>query len=216
MKTFHINHDSTRLLIFFCGFYTDADCFIEFDNNSSDILFVYDYSDFDVSELNYFDFTPYVEINLIAYSYGVFAANVAYDFLPVLNKKIAISGTIFPIDDNFGIPLKIYDIMLNSFSLDVIKNFKAKMQKNSNGEIKDSKRSLESLKNELISIKNYVLNNKIEENLEFDTVILTKKDRIIPYSAQSAFYSDHHNKIELEVGHFPFFEFSNFDEILEL
>jgi len=216
MKTFHINHDSTRLLIFFCGFYTDADCFIEFDNNSSDILFVYDYSDFDVSELNYFDFSPYVEINLIAYSYGVFATNAVYDFLPALDKKIAISGTIFPIDDNFGIPLKIYDIMLNSFSLDVIKNFKAKMQKNSNGEIKDSKRSLESLKNELISIKNYVLNNKIEENLEFDTVILTKKDRIIPYSAQSAFYSDHHNKIVIDCGHFPFFEFNNFDEILEL
>src|SRR5699024_7135742 len=74
MKFCHINHDKTRLLIFFCGFYTDENCFAEFDNNTSDILFIYDYSYLDFEEISYFDFSPYVEINLIAYSYGVFAA----------------------------------------------------------------------------------------------------------------------------------------------
>lgn len=216
MKSFHINHDKTRLLIFFCGFYTDENCFIEFDNNSSDILFIYDYSDLDFSELEYFDYSPYVEINLIAYSYGVFAANEAARFLPPLNNAVAIAGTIYPIDDNYGIKPKIYDLMLNSFNVDVIKNFKAKMELNSKGEIKAAKRTVENLKAELTEIKKYVLRNEIKQNLDFEKVIITKKDKIIPYSAQKLFWERQNNVLEIDSGHFPFFEFENFDEILEV
>ncbi len=216
MKLFHINNDSTRLLIFFAGFYTDNNCFMEFDNKKSDILFIYDYSDLNFDEIAYFDFTPYVEINLIAYSYGVFAANLAADFLPEINNSVAISGTIFPIDENYGIKPKIYDLMLNSFNLDVIQNFKNKMEMNSGGIIQNSKREIENLKSELMNIKNFVLNNEIKENFEFSKVIITKKDRIIPYLAQKSFWEGHRNVYELDLGHFPFFNFKNFDEILEL
>ena len=216
MKLFHINHDKTRLLIFFCGFYTDENCFAEFDNNKSDILFVYDYSDLDFSDLEYFDYTPYTEINLIAYSYGVFACNIACCFLPHIDNSTAISGTIYPIDENYGIKPKIYDLMLNAFNQDVINNFKNKMEANSGGIIKGADRSVENLKEELLNIKNYVLNNEIKQNMEFDKVIITKKDKIIPYSAQKLFWGMHNNIIELDLGHFPFFNFNNFDEILEV
>lgn len=215
MKLFHINHDKTRLLIFFCGFYTDENCFVEFDNNKSDILFVYDYSDLDFSDLEYFDYTPYTEINLIAYSYGVFASNIAHCVLPHINNSVAISGTIYPIDEVYGIKPKVFDIMLNAFNLDIVQNFKNKMELNSNGLIKEAKRTVENLKSELLSIKNYVQNNKISQNLEFDKVIITTKDRIIPYSAQKLFWENHHNTVEINCGHFPFFNFKDFDEILE-
>lgn len=215
MKTFFVNHDKTRLLIFFCGFYTDADCFIEFDNDNSDILFVYDYSDLDFSHLEYFDYTPYVEINVIAYSYGVFACNLASSYLPYINNSVAISGTIYPIDENYGIKPRVYDLMLNSFNMDVVNNFKNKMELNSGGTIKPSNREIDNLHNELSEIKNYVMNNNIVQNFDFDKVIITKKDRIIPYGAQKSFWEFHNNILELECGHFPFFEFDNFDEILE-
>ncbi len=215
MKFEHINNDKTKLLIFFCGFYTDKNCFIEFDNGKSDILFVYDYSDLDFSDLEYFDYTPYTEINLIAYSYGVFAANIAYNYLPCLNYSVAISGTIYPIDEVYGIKPKIYDIMLNSFNMDVINNFKMKMELNSGGKIKESNRTLENLYDELISIKNYVLNNEIEQNLDFDKVIITTKDKIVSYGAQKNFWINHKYIQEVNTGHFPFFEFESFDEILQ-
>lgn len=209
MKTCHINHDKTKLLIFFCGFYTDENCFIEFDNNSSDILFIYDYSDLDFSELEYCDYTPYTEINLIAYSYGVFAANEAANILPSIDNSTAIAGTIYPIDENYGIKPKIYDFMLNSFNEDVLANFKAKL-----GNITEAKRDILNLKNELLNIKNYVLNNEITQNFNFNKVIITKKDRIIPYGAQKSFWEGHRNILEINSGHFPFFEFKDFDEIL--
>jgi len=216
MKLFHINHDSTRLLIFFCGFYTDPDCFIEFDNNKSDILFVFDYSNLDFNELSYFDYSPYVEINLIAYSYGVFASNIASPYLPPINNSTAVSGTFYPIDPDFGINPKIYDLMLNSFNLDVVKNFKNKMEMNSNGVIKETGRSVQNLKEELINIKNYVLNNETEEKLEFNKAVITTKDKIMPYSSQKNFWQGQNCSIlEVNSGHFPFFYFKNFDEILE-
>lgn len=215
MKSFFVNHDKTRLLIFFCGFYTDADCFIDFDNNKSDILFIYDYSDLDFSELEYFDYTPYTEINLIAYSYGVFACNIASCYLPQINNSVAISGTIYPIDENYGIKPKVYDIMLEYFDESVLQNFKAKIEANSNGIIRSAKRGINSLKEELLSIRNYVQNNEIIQNFDFEKVIITKKDRIMPYVAQKSFWEFHNNVQELNTGHFPFFEFSDFDEILE-
>ena len=198
MKLFHVNNDKLKLLIFFCGFYTDPECFIEFDNGSSDILFVYDYSTLNSGELEYFDFSIYTEINLIAYSYGVFGANESYRALPEINNSVAISGTIYPIDEFFGIKPKIYDLMLNSFNEEVIKNFKAKMEIDS-GTIKNSKRTVENLK-----------------NFKFDKVIITKKDRIIPYSSQKNFWELHNNIEEINCGHFPFFNYKDFDEILEI
>ena len=87
-------------------------------------------------------------------------------------------------------------------------NAKAKARKLSSSYFKD-------LKEELLNIKNYVLNNEIEQNIEFDKVIITKKDKIIPYSAQKLFWERHNNVIEIDSGHFPFFEFNDFDEILE-
>lgn len=214
MQICHINHDKLRLLIFFCGFYTDENCFIEFDNLKSDILFIYDYSNLDFSNIEYFDFAPYTEINLIAYSYGVFAANEGAGYLPPLNNSAAVSGTIFPIDENYGIKPKIYDLMLNSFDKSVVQNFKNKMEMNS-GEIKNSKRDIQNLKNELLNIKKYISKNEIRKNLDFEKVIITTKDRIVPYGAQKNFWAGHKNVREIESGHFPFFHFKDFDEILE-
>ena len=86
MKLFHINNDSTRLLIFFAGFYTDNNCFMEFDNKKSDILFVYDYSDLNFDEIAYFDFTPYVEINLIAWPIPSKPCEITF-FCEIVNNK---------------------------------------------------------------------------------------------------------------------------------
>ena len=84
MKTEFINHNKNSLILFFCGFYTDANCFVEFDNGKSDILFVYDYSDMENNPIEYFDFLNYTQVSVIAYSYGVWALNYVYnqDLLP--------------------------------------------------------------------------------------------------------------------------------------
>ena len=68
---------------------------------------------------------------------------------------------------------------------------------------------------ELLNIRMVSKHTWFKKNFNFDKVILTKKDRIFPYTYQANIWATHKNKLELECGHFPFFEFSDFDEILE-
>lgn len=219
MRLNHINHDKTRLLLFFGGFNTDYNCFEQFDRKTSDILFINDYSNMDFEELRYFDFSPYTEINLTAYSYGVWAANQAHlaQSLPEINKSIAISGTYYPVHSEFGINPKVFNIMLNALSLQTMANFEKNMLANClEGEFKKADRTLENLRQELINIKASALKSSNEDGFEFDTVIITKKDKIFPYRAQEAFWNNHRHKIVLDTGHFPFFEFETLDKMLEL
>lgn len=211
-----INHDSTRLLIFFCGFYTDADCFVEFDNNKSDILFVWDYSKLNFDIFEEIDFTPYTEVNLIAYSYGVWAGSgKARDYLPPLDNSVAISGTLVPIDDTLGVPTKIFDLMLNALSFETLEKFEKKMFDGTLDVPKKTKRTLENLRAELENIK-HMCEYHTGALSDYNRVILTTKDRIVPYRSQAAFWQGHKGKVELECGHFPFYRFKDFDEILEL
>lgn len=223
MQFHHINHDRTKLLIFFGGFYTDYNCFEEFDTKTSDILFINDYSNLDFEELRYFDFSPYSEINLIAYSYGVWATNEAYKAraLPEINKSIAISGTYYPVHEKFGISPKIFNIMLNALSVDTMARFRENMLSGgAGGEIKQAERTLDNLRDELINIKKYsVMPADDADEFEFETYIMTKNDKIFPYRAQENFFNSRDWKnthsVILNTGHFPFFEFENFDNILE-
>ena len=218
MKTEFISHNKNSLIIFFCGFYTDANCFIEFDNGKSDLLFVYDYSDMQTNPLEYFDFLGYTQISVIAYSYGVWALNYVYnqDLLPQIDSSCALCGTFCPIDNEYGVNEKVYEIMMRSLNADTIDKFEKKMAIGSSSplNIKSANRKIENLLDELLNIKIVTKNTWFKKNFDFDKVVLAKKDRIFPYSSQSNFWAAHRNKVELECGHFPFFEFRDFDEIL--
>lgn len=218
MKTEFISHNKNSLIIFFCGFYTDANCFIEFDNGKSDLLFVYDYSDMQTNPLEYFDFLGYTQISVIAYSYGVWALNYVYnqDLLPQVDSSCALCGTFCPIDNEYGVNEKVYEIMMRSLNADTIDKFEKKMAIGSSFplNIKSAKRKIENLLDELLNIKIVSKNTWFKKNFDFDKVVLAKKDRIFPYSSQANFWAAHRNKVELECGHFPFFEFRDFDEIL--
>ncbi len=214
----HINNDSTSLIIFFCGFYTDYNCFLEFDNKKSDILFVYDYSDMDLDDLKYFDFSFYTQIDLIAYSYGVWASNFVYNqnILPEINSSTALCGTFYPINNQYGVSEKIYGLMLNSLNSSTIEKFEKNMQVGSNSpiDIKKADRTIENLKDELVNIQKLSA-TKLDKEFEFDKVVVAKKDRIIPHSSQMNFWANHRNIVELNCSHFPFFEFNNLQEVLD-
>ncbi len=219
MKTEFINHGKTSLIVFFCGFYTDANCFIEFDNGKNDILFVYDYSDMQNNPLEYFDFLNYTQVSVIAYSYGVWALNYVYnqDLLPEISSSCAISGTFCPVDNDYGVNEKVYELMARSLNSDTIEKFEQRMALGASSplNIKRANRKIENLADELLNIRMVSKHTWFKKNFEFDKVVLTKKDRIFPYSSQANFWATHRNKVELECGHFPFFEFKDFDEILE-
>ena len=105
---------NNKLILFFNGWGMDENVVKHLDCEDYDVLMFYDYntldSDFDFNSLNI-----YPEKNLIAWSMGVMVGGKYLDKLSLLKQTIAINGTLKPIDAEFGIHPKIYDLTIKGF-----------------------------------------------------------------------------------------------------
>lgn len=72
-------------------------------NNTSDVLYVYDYT---TPEFDVFDFSAYKKVDLLAFSYGVYASGITNLSNVKLNSCTAINGTLIPVDDRLGVPIR--------------------------------------------------------------------------------------------------------------
>ena len=110
--------NNKKLIIFFNGWGMDESIVKHLNPEDFDILMFYDYNnlktDFDFNLLN-----NYSKKNLIAWSMGVMVATC---FSPSLvlhlvdGTSTAINGTLKPIDPEFGIHPKIYDLTIKGFN----------------------------------------------------------------------------------------------------
>ena len=143
---------------------------------------------------------------------GVMISSIFSLKLGKLDKKIAINGTIKPIDDNFGILKKIYDLTIKGFNQSSCEKFVKRMFVETTAFSPFlPKRTLEELKNELISLKTY----KGDENFSFDLVYISEYDKIITPKNQLNFWNKRNEKIiMLDCGHFPTSIFENLNESL--
>ncbi len=202
--------NNKKLIVFFNGWGMNETPVQHLNSEDFDILMLYDYRDVDF-DLKQFDFEKYDEKYLVCWSMGVYSANLFKDELQDFNKKIAINGTNKVIDDDFGIPKKIYKVtvkFLNADSLDkLIKNMFDGGKLNPNITIT---RSLEELKDELISIQNI----KLDDELKFDKAIISSNDRIIPTKNRLNFWQ---NKAEYKLinsTHCPFDTLNSWRDII--
>lgn len=186
--------------------------------SSCDVLFLYNYSDFNLD----FDFSKYSCINLLAYSYGVFMSSFYKDKLPNINHATALNGTLIPIDNTWGIPQKIFALTLENMTLDTALKFRKKLFNNDQDFQKFNKnlpnRPLDNSIAELEFIKQCA-KNKPNMTLDFDKIIISTQDKIFPTKSQRAFWADltkHQNIKEIESGHFPFYQFESFQDIINL
>lgn len=208
MKQLWLNkQNNSKLIVFFNGWGMDEKVVSNLDIENYDIFQICDYINLDaISE----DFSNYAEKILVCWSMGVFVSNCYYDILKNFDKKIAINGTIKPIDDNFGIPENIYDLMIENFNELTVKRFMKKMTLSNIFEDYQSRKD-EELKQELISIKNI----KPKNTLKFDKVIVSLKDKIIPSKNQLNYWQNSDIAlIELEAPHYIFDKYSKWSELL--
>lgn len=218
MQTFFRNNNSDELILFFCGWGLDEKPFNPIKSDR-DILFVFDYVNATKNFKFDFDFLKYKKITLIAFSYGVFVAGFLKDNLPKCDLKIAINGTLKPLDENLGIPEKIFSLTLEHMSENTAYKFREKLFDdkahldlfNQNLPFRDLKSSLD----ELSALKDYFLQSK-EVDFKYDMVLIGEKDKVIPTKNQKNFWQTHKNLLSFEGGHFLFYKFENFDSIIGL
>lgn len=211
MKYFWLNNsDNKKLIVFFNGWAMNETPVEHLLKDDFDILVVYDYRDLNF-DFKQFDFEKYTEKYLICWSMGVYAVNKFKNIFEKFNKKIAINGTTKVIDDDFGIPKKIYKMTMKFLNQENLDKFIKNMF--DNGNINPNitiTRTLEELKEELLAIQNITLN----EEITFDTAIISDNDRIIPTKNQLNFWQNKTNIKQITSTHCPFENYTSWAELL--
>ena len=208
MKHYFSEKKSNKLLLFFSGWGCDE---YEFEHLSSDsdLLILYDYLDL---KLN-FDFSKYREINLIAFSAGVFIASIfKFDF--EINKKIAIDGNPFLFDEYYGLSKNMQNFLYNITEENAdnfARNYLIKTKEEYNN-FHPARRTIESCRIEFDRLKEIYNENK--ENIRdiYDLALFGAEDPIFNVSAQKEFYKDRLCLIN-NARHNLFFQINKFEDI---
>ena len=195
------NQKNENLIIFFNGWGMNEEIVNHLTFGNFDVIMFYDYNSLKI-DFDFENFNIYKKCHLIAWSMGVMIStlfNLKYD------SATAINGTLYPIDDNFGIPKKIYELTLKNFNPESSQKFVKNMFKeNSNLTIS---RDFENIKSELNALKNYESN----KNFKFTKVLLSSTDKIIPTKNQMNYW---HIEPNLNCGHAPFNDFKSWGDLI--
>ena len=202
--------NNSKLIVIFNGWGMNETPFKHLLFDDFDVLILCDYRklDFDFKAIK---LEEYKEKYLLAWSMGVYVSGLFENVLNNFNKKIAINGTGLIVDDNFGIPVKIYNATTKFLSEESLEKFKLNMfdKAKLNPEITIT-RDIKGLREELTAIKNL----KINGTIKFDRAIISKSDRIIPPKNQLNYWKDKTEIVEIKSTHCPFGEYQTFKEIL--
>lgn len=225
-----------NLIIFFAGWSFDYKPFEFLDCGEVDVLMFYDYSNLDFeSHLDVANINEnYEQIALIAWSMGVFAAYELRDKLPEFTHKIAINGTPYPVHNDWGIPLKTFDLTLKHVQTGLggrfYKNIFKTEEEFNRYMLSPVLRTLENRADELRALDTHIKARTTIYRGFYDIAIISNTDKIIPSKNQEIFWSEqvqcHKNKSThhlskltyiktLESGHFPFYNYKSWDEILK-
>lgn len=200
---------SSRLLIIFAGWGMDSEVFSDIRRPGYDIMVVWDYRSF------YIDWSctaPYSEICILAWSMGVYAASQSIQAIDnKITKKIAVCGTLKPIDDQYGIPEAIFNGTMQGLNPQNLKKFYRRMCATSGDFARFNQhlpsRSVDELKEELQAISDSQILHTPSHS-RWDLAIIGREDRIFPPHNQKAAWLKREVAIEQieDCGHYLDFQ----------
>lgn len=207
-------HNNKKLIIFFCGWSFDEKPFERLVCDDYDVLIFYDYKNHEIPV----KIPLYEEYYLVTWSMGVYIAYLLRDKLPDFKLKIAINGTPFPVDDKLGIPKRSFELTLKHVDTGLQGKFQHNLFKDeADYEIYAENpvgRKIPEQSEELFAINSYIANAKISYEKYYDYAIIGGADKIVPARNQINCWNGRADIVMLDSGHFPFYSFSRWDEIL--
>ncbi len=219
MKCHWLNKQNNKnLVVFFAGWSFDYYPFVALNTDGYDVLFVYDYNDLDAPE-ELKDFSQYENKTLITWSMGVFSAFLLKNLFKDFNYKLAINGTVTPVDDECGIPVKMFELTLKHAQ----KGLEGKFYQNvfltdEEYELYNTypvRREIQNRVAELENLYNLIKNTDVVYEKFYDLAIVSDFDKIIPPKNQQASHKRNNTPvITVPYGHYPFYYFSSWNEII--
>lgn len=220
MKAYWLNKQNNKnLIVFFTGWSFDYYPFTSLGKNGYDILLVYDYNELSIPK-EFESFEQYENKNLITWSMGVFTAYLLKNYFADFDYKLAINGTVTPVDDNLGIPVKMFELTLKHAA----KGLEGKFYQNlfltedeyNLYNIYPVRRSIENRVSELENLYNLIKSTNIEYEKFYDLAIVSDYDKIIPPKNQIASHKKNNiPAITVPYGHYLYYYFATWDEILK-
>lgn len=198
--------DTPRLLLIFAGWGMDWRPFAALSHPGYDIMVIWDYRDLR------FDWKPlfrYDEICLLAWSMGVFAASITiHEIAPRITMRIAVNGTLRPIDAMTGIPPAIWSGTYNALSPATWRKFQRRMCTSAEqfGRFAESapRRTIADLADELSALESHTFFHP-DQVTDWDMAIIGRNDAIFPPANQNRAWRGVAPIRILDTGHLPDF-----------
>lgn len=206
------NH-AEDLIVFFAGWGCDDNQFVNLHDRKN-VLILYDYQNLRLD----FDFSAYKNIDVLAYSAGVFVAAVLSDKIPGVKRKVALCGNPYLFDEKLGLSAATV-AALKAITLDNYLEFRRKYMVYSEDEYEkynelQSLRTIESCQSELDSLQKMYQQSADTIRPCFDKAIIAENDLLFNPAAQKEFYQEK-LRIIPHARHHVFFKFTSFADILD-
>ena len=213
-------NQSANLILFCNGWGMDHKPVAMLASGGYDVLVLSDYTAFelpvDIEGLS----TRYQSIHLICWSFGVWAGQQLFaDRSTKFVTRIAINGTLRPIDDCHGISVQFFEATKEHFSESVLDRFYRRMCRPDRvlEQFLENrpKRRVVNIGIELERLAGLVDNTNETDSI-FDAAIVARRDMIVPTAHQIAFWNEQCSIIEIDGCHYPFTGWSSWSDIIEL
>lgn len=205
---------NSELVIFFAGWSFDAEPFKFLKVDGVDVVVVYDYRGLSFD----FAFSGYEKYHLVAWSMGVYIAPLLRAVLPEFATAVALNGTPMPIDNEFGIPVRTFELTLRYAA----EGLKGKFYQNvffDETQVEKYwanpvKRTIDDRVEELQALKTWIYDKPVDALGFYKKAYVSEHDKIIPPKNQrNAWEKLGVPVLPLPDGHFPFFNFTSWKEI---
>lgn len=219
MKTYIRRREKNdQLVVFYGGWGTDENVFTPLCTDDQDFILFYNYSADEALVLP--EMKVYKKITLIGWSLGVWAAeylSVRTGIIP--DVTIAVNGTPVPADDQYGIPLKVFEGTLNNITEANMEKFYLRMFGDRRTYRLNSERiphrTIKSLHDELRWLYNRIMEQP-EPGFRWDYAVSSEIDRVFPSENVNSYWKRQKQTrhIILPLPHYLFTRWNSFAEFI--
>lgn len=220
MKTYIRRREKNdQLVIVYGGWGTDENVFIPLCNDDFDFILFYNYSADEALVLP--EMKTYKRITLIGWSLGVWAAEYLSQKTGIIpDITIAVNGTPVPADDQYGIPLNVFEGTLNNITEENMEKFYLRMfgdkQTFKLNSDRIPKRNVKSLHDELRWLYNRIMEQK-ESGFRWDYAVTSEFDRVFPAKNLTGYWENEEatKHIILPLPHYFFHKWDSYLDFIQ-
>ena len=150
-----------------------------------DFAVCYDYTDIQLDKVNQANakLHGYSKVRVRAWSLGVYAASLVLpDMGCAISTAVAINGTLWPVDDELGIPHAVYDATAANLTAESLERFNRRMcgAHRPVFEARRPLRTVDSLRAELLNIRECAADRAKPQFTGWTQAVLSSRDKIFP------------------------------------